>query len=383
MAEVQTMVEMRVAAIAANDVDAWLATTAGDGGASLRAREAQRFASLQDLPVTDVGMTLLSVTGPPEAAVAQVKTSYRLAGAPPAEHTDAVDIVSTPDGWRLGESEPVVAVADGGTLPPWYLAGVRAQSLADVGTVLSWPDSGQSAEQVARLATDGARAAFGAVGRAPQGVLIAVPDTIDTYQALVPGTGEAGSGFAAVTADVAGPGAGGDLVVVNPEVWPELDGRERQVVLTHELVHVAVGTAVGGGQPLWLAEGYADHVALAPVLESGVTRQQLAGGLLADIAAGVGPADLPVAEDFSTGGERAYTVAWLAVDYAVRTHGEQAVLDLQDRLSGVGQSAGPGVEDAALRRELGVTRDQLVAGWLADLAAQATSVAVPVPAPAQ
>lgn len=50
-------------------------------------------------------------------------------------------------------------------------------------------------------------------------------------------------------------------IVVNPETVPE-HGAARQVLLTHEAVHVATGS-VGSPVPLWLAEGYADLIALS------------------------------------------------------------------------------------------------------------------------
>ncbi|MDO5684179.1 MAG: hypothetical protein Q4G46_15320, partial [Propionibacteriaceae bacterium] len=54
-------------------------------------------------------------------------------------------------------------------------------------------------------------------------------------------------------------------IVVNPESSSALSDPARQVLLTHEAVHVATGAAYGrrGNGPLWWSEGYADLVALA------------------------------------------------------------------------------------------------------------------------
>lgn len=51
-------------------------------------------------------------------------------------------------------------------------------------------------------------------------------------------------------------------IVVNPAAAATTMAEARQVLLTHEAVHVATGS-VGRKGPLWLSEGYADLVALA------------------------------------------------------------------------------------------------------------------------
>ena len=50
-------------------------------------------------------------------------------------------------------------------------------------------------------------------------------------------------------------------VFVNPEVTAGLRRAGAQVVMSHELVHVATDAARGGTEP-WLVEGFADYVAL-------------------------------------------------------------------------------------------------------------------------
>ena len=49
-------------------------------------------------------------------------------------------------------------------------------------------------------------------------------------------------------------------VVVNPEATARLSGLGRDVLLTHEAVHVATRSP-GSPAPTWLVEGYADRIA--------------------------------------------------------------------------------------------------------------------------
>lgn len=364
---VRSLLSQRVTVIASNDTGAWLATLAPSTTPGV-SEEIERLSALQRLPVTDLALTLEASRLRRVDSSVRVRTSYRLGSAPVAEHRDDIDVLATPDGWRLGGSRPVVPVSDGGTVPAWYLSGVAAQQDAGGDVVLTWPGTRTAGHDLADLTAVGVEASRRAVSgaRTEGGIVVAAPDTASVYRALVPGTGEAAADFAAVTADVPGPGRG-DIVVVNPDVWPDLDVREQQVVLTHELVHVAVGAAMGGGQPLWLAEGHADHVALGPVLLSGATRRQLAAGVLDDVDAG--PPDIPDAADFASDAATAYPTSWLVVDYLARTYGAQAVLDLLALLAGAGQdAAATGAEDRTMRQVLGVGRAQLIQQWQADLA---------------
>ena len=71
------------------------------------------------------------------------------------------------------------------------------------------------------------------------------------------------AGIAAVTATAgsATDGAAPVHVFVNPEVTAGLRRAGAQVVMSHELVHVATDAARSGAEP-WLVEGFADYVAL-------------------------------------------------------------------------------------------------------------------------
>lgn len=111
-------------------------------------------------------------------------------------------------------------------------------------------------------------------------------------------------------------------IVVNPDAAPE-QGAARQMLLTHETVHVATGS-VGRDVPLWLAEGYADLIALAgqPEVTAEHRRQ------LAEDQRGHGIAtDLVTAAELAPDHPRVhanYQRAWLTVGVLDRGRGSAA-----------------------------------------------------------
>ncbi len=92
--------------------------------------------------------------------------------------------------------------------------------------------------------------------------------------------------------------ATGDRVVLDPDARRRLTPAGRDVVLTHELTHVAVRATVPGAAPTWLAEGYADHVGYA---RADVPDTALLAPLASAVRAGTAPTRLPTAADLDPG----------------------------------------------------------------------------------
>ncbi|GAA3149067.1 hypothetical protein GCM10010466_44990 [Planomonospora alba] len=161
---------------------------------------------------------------------------------------------------------------------------------------------------------------------------------------------------AAVLAGASGPGATAgmaalataDRVVVLPSGYARLSEVGRDVVITHELVHVATGATRGGRVPTWLSEGFADYVGYAG---TGLDTRTVAAELAAEVRAGVLPEGLPGPADFAPGAPRlaqAYEEAWLACRYVAERFGERALVRLY----------GGDAETV-----LGLTAAELTAGW--------------------
>ncbi|MFI6319390.1 hypothetical protein ACIBG8_17800 [Nonomuraea sp. NPDC050556] len=114
-------------------------------------------------------------------------------------------------------------------------------------------------------------------------------------------------------------------VIVVPGNFAKLTPTGRDVVLTHELTHVAAGT---GGVPAWLREGFADYVAYR---DAGLPVKVAAAELAGDVRAGRLPYELPGPQDFAPGAVRlaqAYQEAWLACRFVAERFGEDRLVRL-------------------------------------------------------
>ena len=162
--------------------------------------------------------------------------------------------------------------------------------------------------------------------------------------------------------------ATGDRILLNPDAFARLTTQGRQFVLTHESTHVAVRSSLPGAAPLWLVEGYADHVGYAA---SDRRRADLAAPLLERVRNGAGPTRLPTQGDFDPGqGEIApsYLASWLAVDLIARRHGEARLQAFYEASS---VTSSPADADSAMDRAfadvLGTTRATFTKAWLSEL----------------
>lgn len=205
-----------------------------------------------------------------------------------------------------------------------------------------------------------------------QRVTVVVPaDATELGRLVTSGTGPAG--FAALTVALpvrGGTELGADRVYVDPGALAGLSDQGRQIVLTHEVTHVAARASTGALTPAWLAEGLADHVGLSG---TGLPVPEVAAELAEDVRAGRLPARLPGPPAFAGGAPglaQAYQQAWLAVELLWRRHGGAAVLALYRDLGARRAGDPAAVLDETLRADLGTTTAALTADWRADLSRQ-------------
>ncbi|MFI6477873.1 hypothetical protein ACIBH1_08085 [Nonomuraea sp. NPDC050663] len=217
------------------------------------------------------------------------------------------------------------------------LLTVTATAAAPTGLSLYFPDAvfarGERSTVIGRsvpygmlgdLARRADRAAVrvGAVLGTPVRPLIVVPAS-DAGAAALARTG-AVDGLAAL--------ADRGRVIVVPSTFATLSPTGRDVVLAHELTHVAAGT---GRAPLWLREGLADYVAYR---DAGLPVPVAAAELAAEVRAGHVPHRLPGPEAFAPGGTRlaqAYQESWLACRMIAAEFGEERLVRLyRDALEG-------------------------------------------------
>lgn len=187
----------------------------------------------------------------------------------------------------------------------------------------------------------------------------ASPEELDAALGVAAGTY---TGIAAVTASVGDDGPDAPVhVFVNPVVTDGLRDTGAQVVVSHELVHVATD-ANRTPMETWLLEGFADYVALRDTrLPDTVT---LGRAIAAARRDGV-PRRLPTAADFATSApdlQARYEEAWLACRVVAERLGESGLLAVY------GRAARGEPLDEALRQG-GLTPDRLLTEWRSRLGA--------------
>jgi len=171
-------------------------------------------------------------------------------------------------------------------------------------------------------------------------VVVVVARDVADLEAMLPGTGDLTDVAALAT----------DAVFVNPTAYATLTAAGRQVVLTHEVTHIATREVVG--VPTWLAEGFAETVAHA---DGAIPVEVAAQELAAEVRAGHVPETLPADAAFGTGDVAVhYEQAWRAVELVRRRAGRAALLRWY---LAAGDPAALGTSTEELRRSW---RDDLV-----------------------
>ncbi|MFL6054620.1 MAG: hypothetical protein ACJ72W_17120 [Actinoallomurus sp.] len=170
--------------------------------------------------------------------------------------------------------------------------------------------------------------------------------------------------LAIVSGGAGDPEGGADRVVITPTAFGRLNGLGRHVVLTHELVHVAMGGARDSHTPMWLVEGLADYVGYK---DAGVSTKAAGRELAAQIASGGPPAAPPGRSAFTGSGEglsAAYEEAWLACRMIAERYGEARLVRLYRAAeTEPGDAGDPRIEERALQSVLGIGSSQFAVQW--------------------
>ncbi|HET7761497.1 MAG TPA: DUF4157 domain-containing protein [Phycicoccus sp.] len=363
------LLRRRENAVLGGDSEAYLATvdrpTAAAGVRQLAAFRSARALGLARLvhgPVPDVA--------DPAAGVV-VELGYRVEGVDRADRTSTVRyrLARSDGGWRVSAEDPEGSSA----AAPWLaMPGMRVER-GERAVVAGTAGDAALAEAVATV--DRVLPTLGAPWPGtPRRVLVLVPRTEAQAAALL-GRGRAGGGEVAATTEGPLDAAGlatGDRVVLDADAGRRLTPTGREVVLAHELTHVAVRATLAGSAPAWLAEGYADHVGYA---RAHLPARELAAPLVRAVRAGRGPTALPTAADLDPAGgdiEVGYLAAWQAVELVAQERGESAVRALVRACTVPGPaSAAETACDRAMPGVIGRTRSDLTREWRQRLAALA------------
>ncbi len=334
----------------------------------------QLWHAWRDLHVRDLRLRWVRGVRPPSAAPAgstagEVAATWSQPGWSAPVSTQ-LTVVFSVDGGRTGPTGRLLALAtargsaappqpawamgrlDVTTTPSAWIVWLPGQAGLDLRTSAVLPALVQRAHrQVSRLLP------------APSGrSLVVVPARPAQYRALL-GGGAADAHLFAAAATTVGAEVRTDAalqVVFNPQVTGRLRPAAVPVLLAHEITHVFTGISPVP-LPLWMAEGFAELVALGserfPV-------RDVAGHALAEVRRAGPPRSLPRDSDFAAGPGRtqsAYELAWLAFRTIEKRAGTAATVAFY-RAVAQGEPLG-----SALREQTGLSRSRLVIAWRADL----------------
>lgn len=381
---VRQLLADRAGAVVRRDRAAFLAVVDPAAGA-LRARQGALFDALEEVPLRVWRYELDAGTERPADLVLDrkygrdrwwapdVALEYALEGfderPTTAEHH--LTFVLRDGRWLLAADDDFAQV---GLVTPralWDRGPVASERVADV-LVLGRPEARRLLRSIAGLTAAAVPRVDSVWGRGwRRGAVVLVPTSGAEMSELLGADTDLSQIAAVATAELAG-GAdefdpSGDRILVNPDTFTRLGQLGRQVVLTHELSHVATRRATGPAVPAWLAEGLADYIGYRDVdLPLALSARELRQ----DVRAGRLPEALPSDGDFSGGNPelaQAYEQAWLAVRLLAERHGQAALLRFY---RAVGARRGAPAADAveeALRTELGTSTAELTAAWRTSL----------------
>ena len=288
--DVRGLLATRARALVAGDDGAFLGTLSRADPAA-EDRQVRAFRAARALGVSRVAVEDVRLDADPSALLgeptllATAGLRYRVDDLDRGDRTASVALrVARLDGrWLVVSEQPTGP----GATAPWLALPALTVRTGRHAVVAGTVDGARLAEYAAVVdrALPVLRRAW---GRAPDRVLVLAPATAEEADALL---GRDGGSAAEVGATTEGPTdstgrATGDRVVLDPTAFGRLTRAGRDVVLTHELVHVAVRATVPGRAAAWLTEGFADHVGYG---RADVPVGDLLAPLLDEVGRDVGP----------------------------------------------------------------------------------------------
>lgn len=294
--------------------------------------------------------------------IARIAFSYQLRGVDPAptEHDSWLTFVRRGDHVRIAGDADLADQGGQSWRGPWDFGPV---SVYRGGACLILAHPGDVTELAGLAAVvDSAVRAVTAVWGTDWGrrVVVFVPDTADELQAAL--GGPPGTDTAAQTIGDPNNPRTGLRVVLDLDAGTRLSPIGLQIVVRHEITHVAAWSVTDQNLPTWLVEGFADYVGN---LDSGQPVAVAAAELAAQLRTGPVPAALPTTADFDQAGPRlpaVYEQAWLAGRLIASLAGPAGLVRVYHLVAATTGSPGDGV-DHALRTVVHMTLGQFTARW--------------------
>ncbi len=369
----------RAEALLSGDEQAYLRVLSS-GAARLRTTQERIFENLQGVPFDSWSYRVVDVRLPVqghETAVADtftahVEAKYRIDGADLGAVGRGRMMTFTRQGtdWVISADQAVVGTPS----DPWDLGPVDVVR-GDRTTVLV-PAGGVVDIDVEALVTEADQAAdrvdrYWGTNWPRRSVLYVPTDQRDMARMLGRSEQAGLAQIAAVTTGEVGVQGSGTKdqagrIIINPASYRQLGGIGREVILTHELVHVATRASNTAAVPVWLSEGFADYIAYQ---ETGLAPSAVADSAISAVKSGTVPDRLPDRAEFDprlSAIDPAYAQSWLVVRLIAEQWSHEALLAVYTEVS---SPAGAVNHDAdtrteqALRHHLGIGTEELTEQW--------------------
>jgi hypothetical protein len=379
------MLAKRGVAVVHHDRDLWMSTIDPEA-TTFRRQQAREFNNLSDVafaswsysfdPDTDQVPSIQSESyDAPTWSPSDFSLRYRLRGfdTAPTNLAQYPTFVLRDGHWYLASLNDFAERDQVSSLDLWDFGPVRVLRTKRV-LALGHPGSDALMSEVAaEVASDIPRVDRVWSRHWARRVVVLVPATQHELGVVVGDNGDLSHIAAVASAEVQSapgkPNPVGDRIGINPANWPKLSPLGRQIVLTHELTHVATRAYTGAAAPSWLVEGFADYVGY---LGSGVPATVAAQELAADVRAGRTPKSLPVDAQFNGASRRlaqAYEGAWMACRLIVARWGQRA-LDRFYATVGTSEDKPSVAVATAMESVLHTTVPGFVAAWRSYLRTQ-------------
>lgn len=155
-------------------------------------------------------------------------------------------------------------------------------------------------------------------------------------------------------------------MVLGPDAADRLTGVALNVVLRHELTHIAARGRTVDGSPMWILEGTADYIGYLPVTATPLTADDLrrhAPETVHRIVYGDAPSALPADEDFIDPARTlaAYEMSWTLAAHIAARFGSGTLVELYTALAR--GPVPPSETDRILVDVLGIPARDLVEQW--------------------
>ena len=287
-------------------------------GKSAKARDWAKeiYANISLLGATDIGLRFLrggdSGVRSDGATEATVEVSWRPGPSSglAEQQTKEAEVTFVLDPLKNDTFALRNAVRGSGPMPLWLVG--KLDVVRNEGSTIISIDGGNAGQPItseANLAYDDVRKV---VTTAKVRLVVVSPHTEQQTAELLDQSAKSIEQIAAVTTTLDGSNnaKAAAVVILNPAVFATMDARAAQVVLSHEATHLMTNAATENIES-WVAEGFADYVALH---DDKASLSVSAGQILRSVKKDGAPDHLPTAADFRStqhGLGGTYESAWM------------------------------------------------------------------------